>query len=352
MINLINVSKTYHEGEKSIHALQEVNLQIAAGEIFGIIGQSGAGKSTLLRCINLLERPDHGTVSVDNLELTSLSAAELRAARKQIGMIFQHFNLLSSRTVEENIAFPLEVSGWSKAAIRSEVDRLLPLVGLEDRRTHYPAQLSGGQKQRVGIARALATSPKVLLCDEATSALDPETTRSILALLKEINRKLGLTIVLITHEMAVVKEICHRVAVMSDGLVVESGRVLDIFSAPTDPVTQRFVKSVTTATLPDFLTDLPISTQSSPDSCLLLRLTFIGETAIQPVLSRLIKKLDLDATILQGNIDSLQGVPFGNLLVELSGAEHTLKSAVAVLEKNQVKTEVIGYVARNYRAAV
>lgn len=352
MIKLSNVSKTYHEGKHSITALQEANLHISAGEIFGIIGQSGAGKSTLLRCINLLERPDQGQVVVDNVELTSLSASELRQARKQIGMIFQHFNLLSSRTVEENIAFPLEVSGWSKADIKREVDRLLPLVGLEERRKHYPAQLSGGQKQRVGIARALATSPKVLLCDEATSALDPETTRSILTLLKEINHSLGLTIVLITHEMAVAKEICHRVAVMSDGLIVESSSVLEVFSAPVHPVTQSFVKSVNPLELPDFLSGLPISAQAGPDSCLLLRLTFIGESAIQPILSRLIKKLDLDATILQGNIDSLQGTPFGHLLVELQGDEFKLQKAVSVLEKTHIKVEVIGYVARNYRAAV
>ncbi|WP_346354816.1 methionine ABC transporter ATP-binding protein [Azotosporobacter soli] len=352
MITVSNVSKSYHEGAATITALRDIHLQIKPGEIFGIIGQSGAGKSTLLRCLNLLERPDQGSVNIGGTELTTLSAGELRQARKQIGMIFQHFNLLSSRTVEENIAFPLEVSGWTPAEIRREVDRLLPLVGLEDRRTHYPAQLSGGQKQRVGIARALATSPKVLLCDEATSALDPETTHSILGLLKEINQTLGLTIVLITHEMSVVKEICHRVAVMSDGRIVESESVLSIFSAPTHPVTQRFVKSVTSLDLPDFLTHLPISDTASPDSSLLVRLTFIGDNAKQPVLSRLIRRLDLDATILQGTLDSLQGTPFGHLLVELRASESVLESAVSELEKHQVNVEVIGYVARNYRTAI
>ncbi|HHY10498.1 MAG TPA: ATP-binding cassette domain-containing protein, partial [Firmicutes bacterium] len=231
MIRFVGVEKTF-PGKTAVHALKGITLDIPAGEIFGIIGQSGAGKSTLVRCVNMLERPDRGEVWVDGVLMNDLSAKELRRERKKIGMIFQHFNLLNSRTVFANVAFPLEIAGEAKSRIKTKVTDLLDLVGLADKTDVYPNQLSGGQKQRVGIARALATEPKLLLCDEATSALDPETTKSVLQLLQKINNTLGLTIVLITHEMAVIQEICDQVAVLDDGFLHEAGPVVDVFTRP------------------------------------------------------------------------------------------------------------------------
>nr|WP_022734221.1 ATP-binding cassette domain-containing protein [Thalassospira lucentensis] len=243
MIRLSNVQKTYpaRRGNDAHAALRSIDLDIAAGEIVGVIGRSGAGKSTLIRCINLLERPTSGSVIVDGAEVTTLSKRDLPLFRRQLGMVFQHFNLLSSRTVYGNIALPLELAGASKAEIAAAVDPLLPLVGLDDKRDRYPAELSGGQKQRVGIARALSSNPKVLLCDEVTSALDPETTRQILTLLKDINKRLGLTMVVITHEMAVVKALCDRVAVMDRGVIVEEGNVSSIFANPVHATTQSLL---------------------------------------------------------------------------------------------------------------
>ncbi|MBV17206.1 MAG: ABC transporter ATP-binding protein [Thalassospira sp.] len=243
MIRLSNVQKTYpaRRGNDAHAALRGIDLDIAAGEIVGVIGRSGAGKSTLIRCINLLERPTSGSVIVDGAEVTTLSKRDLPLFRRQLGMVFQHFNLLSSRTVYGNIALPLELAGASKAEIAAAVDPLLPLVGLDDKRDRYPAELSGGQKQRVGIARALSSNPKVLLCDEVTSALDPETTRQILTLLKDINKRLGLTMVVITHEMAVVKALCDRVAVMDRGVIVEEGNVSSIFANPVHATTQSLL---------------------------------------------------------------------------------------------------------------
>lgn len=243
MIELTHVSKDFGKGQQEVHAVRDVSLSIDKGEIFGIIGFSGAGKSTLVRCINLLERPTAGTVMVDNKDLTALSARELRQARKKIGMIFQHFNLMPSRTVAGNVAYSMRGSGLSRKETADKVARLLELVGIGDKANAYPSQLSGGQKQRVAIARALANDPNVLLCDEATSALDPQTTRSILYLLKHLNETLGITIVLITHEMAVVKEICSRVAVMEHGSVVEQGDIFSIFISPKQPVTQDFIRT-------------------------------------------------------------------------------------------------------------
>ena len=243
MIRLSNVQKTYpaRRGNDAHAALRGIDLDIAAGEIVGVIGRSGAGKSTLIRCINLLERPTSGSVIVDGAEVTTLSKRDLPLFRRQLGMVFQHFDLLSSRTVYGNIALPLELAGASKAEIAAAVDPLLPLVGLDDKRDRYPAELSGGQKQRVGIARALSSNPKVLLCDEVTSALDPETTRQILTLLKDINKRLGLTMVVITHEMAVVKALCDRVAVMDRGVIVEEGNVSSIFANPVHATTQSLL---------------------------------------------------------------------------------------------------------------
>ena len=243
MIRLSNVQKTYpaRRGSPAHTALHGIDLDIAAGEIVGVIGRSGAGKSTLIRCINLLEVPTAGSVIVDGTDVTKLAKRDLPLFRRQLGMVFQHFNLLSSRTVYDNIALPLELAGASKADIAAAVDPLLPLVGLEDKRDRYPAELSGGQKQRVGIARALSSNPKVVLCDEVTSALDPETTRQILSLLRDINKRLGLTMVVITHEMAVVKQLCDRVAVMDGGVIVEEGKVDAIFANPTHATTQSLL---------------------------------------------------------------------------------------------------------------
>ena len=241
MIELSHISKEFVSGKRTVHAVQDVSLTIDKGEIFGMIGFSGAGKSTLVRCINLLERPTSGKVIVDGQDMLSLSAKELRQARKKIGMIFQHFNLMPSRTVAGNVAYPLRGSGLSKQQITEKVQRLLDLVGIGDKAEAYPKQLSGGQKQRVAIARALANDPNVLLCDEATSALDPQTTKAILQLLKHLNETLGITVVIITHEMAVVKEICHRVAVMEHGKVVESGEVFNIFANPREDITKNFI---------------------------------------------------------------------------------------------------------------
>ena len=249
MIEIVNVTKQY----KDVKAVEDVTLTIQQGEIFGIIGYSGAGKSTLLRCLNMLEAPTAGQIFIDGKETTSLTKREIKKERVKIGMIFQHFHLISSKTVADNVAFSLKAAGKSKSEIKKRVAELLDMVGLSDRAGHYPAQLSGGQKQRVGIARALANEPKVLLCDEATSALDPTTTASILELLQEINQTLGITIVLITHEMAVVQQICHRIAVMENGKVVEAGDVYDLFANPATALTKQFVQTVHSLTLPDRL---------------------------------------------------------------------------------------------------
>lgn len=347
MIKLTNVTKTY-TGKKEVQALKGVSLTVEAGQIYGIIGLSGAGKSTLIRCINLLERPTAGSVVVDGQELTSLSTPALREARKKIGMIFQHFNLLSSRTVYDNIAFPLELEGRSKAEIEQTIAPLLELVGLTDKKHYYPAQLSGGQKQRVGIARALANQPKVLLCDEATSALDPQTTKAILALLQDINRQLGLTIVLITHEMQVIKEICHQVAVIENGLIIEQGNVLEVFTKPQSATAQEFIGSVISADLPpEVWGSLPLAPTPSPGSSTLVRLTFLGESANDPVLTGLVRRFAVEASILFANVHYLQGTPFGILIVSLAGSEGSLRQALAHLEKQDLKAEVIGYVAAN-----
>ena len=294
MIDLRNVEKTYYSNAGNIHALKKTNLHINAGEIFGIIGLSGAGKSTLIRCINMLEVPTGGQVFVDGQELTAMNNQELRKARQNIGMIFQHFNLLASRTVYDNIAFPLEIQGIPQSEIKKRVQPLLELVQLQDRGDYYPSQLSGGQKQRVGIARALASDPKVLLCDEATSALDPQTTKSILDLLKDINKRLNLTIVMITHQMEVVKEVCDRVAVIENGEIIEEGSMIDVFTDPQKPTTKDFVKSINNIELPALLQSSSISEVYAEGSKLIVRLSFIGNSAGDPIVSGMVKKFDVD----------------------------------------------------------
>lgn len=351
MIQLTGITKTYSGTNGGIHALKGVDLQVQAGEIFGIIGKSGAGKSTLIRCINMLERPTTGTVMVDKEDITAMTEQALREMRKKIGMIFQHFNLLSSRTVYENVAFPLELVGKSKGEIAAEVLPLLELVGLTDKKDQYPSQLSGGQKQRVGIARALANKPKVLLCDEATSALDPQTTKSILALIKSISTKLNLTVVLITHEMQVIKEICDHVAVIEDGLIIEQGSVLDIFTKPQSATTREFIRAIINYDLPDILQDTVFSPAPLPDGHLVLRITFLGNTAGEPIIAGIVRRFSVEPNILYGNIDHIQTTPFGTLIVELSGDQHNIENALRYLQAKELGIEVIGYVARNARAA-
>lgn len=343
MIELVNVEKTYYSKAGDIHALKKTTLSIKAGEIFGIIGLSGAGKSTLVRCINMLERPTNGQVFVDGADLTAMSEAQLRKARQSIGMIFQHFNLLTSRTVYQNIAFPLEIQGLSKAEIDKRVRPLLELVQLQDRANYYPSQLSGGQKQRVGIARALASNPKVLLCDEATSALDPQTTKSILELLQDINKKLNLTIVLITHQMEVVKMICDRVAVMENGNIIEEGSMVDMFTNPQHPTTKEFTKSVVNAEIPEMINKLTLTDTYKNGSKLIVRISFIGDSAGEPIVSGMVKHFSVDVSILYGNIDQLKDVPFGTLIIEISGDKEGINNALDYLHQQNLKTEVIGY---------
>jgi len=349
MIEIQNLSKHFQGSKTKTEVLSGVSLSIRQGEIFGIIGRSGAGKSTLVRCINLLERPDSGKVLVDGRDIILLSEAELRQARRKIGMIFQHFNLLSSRTVFDNVAFPLELAGLSKAEIAKTVAPLLDLVGLSDKSTSYPAQLSGGQKQRVGIARALACNPSVLLCDEATSALDPETTKSILALLQDINRKLGLTIVLITHEMPVIKEICHRVAVLDQGKVVEEGSVFDLFTTPKAEITRSFVSDLVDRELPQNLKER-LAQSASVLGNPVLRILFTGPNANDPVISDVVRRFDISLNILQGNVDYIQGAPYGNIVVEAIGEAQVIQAAIDYIRNNNLRVEVLGHVANHDRA--
>ena len=341
MIQLEQVSKTFTASAGDVHAVKDVNLQIEEGEIFGIIGFSGAGKSTLVRCINLLERPTQGRVFVDGEELTAMALKRVRQVRRKLGMIFQHFNLLRSRTVYQNIAFPLKKSSLSKAEKDKKILELLDLVGLSDKRDAYPSQLSGGQKQRVAIARALANDPKVLLCDEATSALDPQTTQSILKLLKQVNEKLGITIVLITHEMAVVKDICDRVAVMERGSVMEEGDTVSVFSHPKEEMTKNFIDTANSLSkIHELIAEGHSLTELNPGDKMVL-LTYSGGNAGEPLISAISSKFGVSANIIYGNIDYLKGKPLGKLVVTLSGEEASMKDAIAYIRSLGVEMEVI-----------
>jgi len=331
-----------------VHALRGVSLHVAPGEVYGVIGRSGAGKSSLVRTINLLNRPTSGTVTVNGVELTALGPEGLRENRHHIGMIFQHFNLLSSRTVYDNVALPLELAGVSRTDIRARVAPLLELVGLGALHDRYPAQISGGQKQRVGIARALANQPKVLLSDEATSALDPETTRSILALLQQINRELGLTVVLITHQMQVIKQVAHRVAVLDAGQVVEEGETLSVFSQPAHEVTRSLLDDVTPRELPPAVLErvralLGARGAGSPDATSLLRLVFAGHGADRPLLSDLVRRYGLDLNIVHGQVDEVQGHPFGTLAVLARGAQEQLQAAIGHLRGAGVQVQEVSH---------
>ena len=340
MIDIQDLSLTYAGPQGPVHALKNINLHIQAGEVFGIIGRSGAGKSSLVRCMNLLNRPGSGKMIVNGRDLLQLSDAQLRQARQEIGMVFQHFNLLSSRTVFDNAALPLELAGVSKAEIAQRITPLLELVGLAHLANRYPAQISSGQKQRVGIARALASNPRVLLSDEATSALDPETTRSILDLLRQVNRELGVTVVLITHQMQVIKQIADRVAVMEAGQVVELGAVLDVFTNPQQAITQSLIDEIVPQELPASVQErVQALTLGLPagQSGQLLRLSYAGDSAYQPVLSHLIRELGLDLSILHGQIDDIQGQTFGSLAVFASGPPAQITAAIAYLQRNGVQ---------------
>ena len=353
MIQLSHIEKTYDSPSGPVKALKGIDLTIERGEIFGIIGLSGAGKSTLIRCINMLERPTAGKVIVDGQDMTVMSEKELRKARKNIGMIFQHFNLLSSATVYDNIAFPLRLSHTPEAEIKKKVLPLLELVGLADKAHQYPSQLSGGQKQRVGIARALASEPKVLLCDEATSALDPQTTRSILELIQDINRKLSLTVVVITHEMQVIKDICDKVAVIDKGVIAEQGTVFDIFTHPQQPITKEFISVLLSNELPAAFRGGEVSKEPLPGAYLLLRLTFIGESADAPVLAGMIRKFpEIEVTMLFGNLDQIKSTPFGRMIIGITGPEAKIQEAIQYLRQQDLKEEVIGYVRRHDTASV
>ena len=341
MILLKNLRKVYRTKDKEVEALKDVTIEIEKGEVYGIIGFSGAGKSTLVRCINFLEKPTSGEVVIDGRNLGELSSKKLREERKKIGMIFQHFNLMKSRTVFENIAYPLKGNGYSKEQINNKVNDLLKLVELEDKANVYPSQLSGGQKQRVGIARALANDPKVLLCDEATSALDPQTTKSILKLLKEVNKKFGITIVVITHEMQVVKEICTRVAVMENGNVAEEGSIFKIFSQPKKDITKSFIESTSLLTNIYDLIKEDSAVVNIKENEKILKLKYLEDSTSEPIISIVSREFNVDTSIIFGNIEIIQDSPLGGLIVIIRGEETQIQRVIAYLKENKVEVEVI-----------
>ena len=345
MIRLTNLSKTFGTGPRAVQALKNVNLHVPRGQIHGVIGLSGAGKSTLIRCVNLLERPTTGTVEVDGQELTGLAGPALNQARHRIGMIFQHFNLLTSRTVFDNVALPLELMGVKGAEIKERVTPLLELVGLADKAKQYPAQLSGGQKQRVAIARALASRPQVLLCDEATSALDPQTTASILELLQDINQKLGLTILLITHEMEVVKTICHRVGLISGGELVEEADVGDFFTSPRTALGRHFLNDFLELEPPRELIDR-LEPQAGEHTHPVVRLAFSGDAVSTPLISRLARECGVDVSILQAKVESIQERTLGLMIAELMGGADDTRRALDYLQAHDLTVEVLGHVQR------
>nr|WP_281253803.1 ATP-binding cassette domain-containing protein [Terribacillus aidingensis] len=331
----MNVTKTFTTGKKTVEALKDVSLRIKKGEIYGVIGFSGAGKSTLIRCTNLLERPTEGEVLIDGVDLTKLKKGQLRKERSKIGMIFQHFNLLSTATVYENVARPLKLSKVPKHEINERVEKYLKIVGLEEKQHVYPAQLSGGQKQRVAIARALAQEPEVLLSDEATSALDPNTTSSILELLLRVNKELGITIFLITHELDVIQRICDRVGVMHQGELVEEGSVIDVFTKPQHPQTKDFVFDDANFKVPDSIKKGLSATGR------IISLTFIGSSSSEPFLAAITKKYEVVPSILAGGIDQLKANSVGKLLIHLQGDTAEVEKAISYLEEREITVEEV-----------
>lgn len=336
LIEILNLSKSFPRAKGSkekVYALKDIHLTVAPGDVYGIIGMSGAGKSTLLRCLTGLEQPTQGSILIEGTDIASLKGKALREVRTKIGMVFQHFNLFSSRTVAENIAYPMEILGLPKEHQEKRIFELLELVGLKGKEHVYPSRLSGGEKQRVGIARALANHPHLLLCDEPTSALDPKTNRSILQLLQSLNQKLGLTIVIITHQLEVVKQICTKLAVLSHGEIVEEGDIIPLFIRPKHTVTKHLLHGE--------LDHLPeqILNERHPDK-MLVRLCFEGGSAKEPLIAQMVRHCNVEANILLGNLDSIQNTIIGNLVVELSGTDEEKKKALAFLEQHQVNCEV------------
>ncbi|EOL43796.1 methionine import ATP-binding protein MetN 1 [Enterococcus phoeniculicola] len=341
MIELTNIDVIFQQKKEKIEAVKNVNLKIDKKDVFGIVGYSGAGKSSLVRVINYLQKPTNGKVVIDNVELGQLSARELRKERKKIGMIFQHFNLMSARTISDNVEFSLKYSGKSKKERKDKVIELLALVGLSDKKDAYPSQLSGGQKQRVAIARALANDPEILLCDEATSALDPKTTLQILDLLRKLNKELGLTIVLITHEMQVVKEICNKVAVMENGRIIEQNDSVSIFSDPRKELTKDFIRTATHVdqALETILNHPTLSQLESNE--LLVEFSYVGDQTSEPLISKLYSQYQVTTNILYGNVEIIQNTPIGSLIVTLKGEAQQRMKAFNYLHSQQVKTRVI-----------
>ena len=333
VIEILNVEKVFKNKKSEVHALRNVSLKVEKGDIFGIVGYSGAGKSTLLRLVNLLEKPTSGSVKVEEREIINLSEKELNILRKNIGMVFQQFNLLESQTVYQNLKIPLIISGTPKNSIDKRIEELLDFVGLKDKKNSSVSKLSGGQKQRIGIARALATHPKILLCDEATSALDPKTTKSILQLLKKINNEFGITILLITHEMEVVKEICNKVAVMQDGEIKEQGNIIEIFTNPQENITKNFISSIINNNIPESLKEeldlnLPV-----------VKLTFLGEKSGQPLISEINKKFDISTKILSASVNELSNTILGVLVVQLEGNPAIINEVEEFIKNRGVKIE-------------
>lgn len=333
MIIFENIKKTYIKNKQQVHALNDINLTVDTGDIYGLIGWSGAGKSSLIRLVNQLEKPTSGTVTVDGVDLNKLDTKAQREHKKKIGMIFQHFNLLESKTVAQNIAIPLVLQGLKRDEIDRRVDAMLSYVDLAGKKLSYPSQLSGGQKQRVGIARALITEPTILLCDEATSALDPQTTLSILKLLKQINSERNITILLVTHEMEVISSICNKVAVMEKGQVIEKGTVLDIFSAPQQETTKKFVSTVINAKIPEAVLDSLVEQEN------IFRLEFLGNSAREPVVNELILKQLVEINILFANMREIGGVVLGSMFIQMNGIETDVEKALAFLQDRGVRVE-------------
>lgn len=341
MIRLEHVSKTFQTKTKEVHAVKDVSLSIESGEIYGIIGFSGAGKSTLVRCINLLEKPNSGAVYLEDQNLLECSDSELRQQRQKIGMIFQHFNLMKSKTIYENIALPLKHLKWSKSDIEKRVNELLDLIDLQERRDSYPSQLSGGQKQRVAIARALANQPKVLLCDEATSALDPQTTQTILDLIKKVNKELGLTVVIITHEMAVVKEVCDHVAVMENGRLVEEGDIVSVFTNPEKEVTKNFINTTNNSRKIYELIEQDHPLVKLKENQVLVHLQYQSNNTAEPVISQVSRKYSVDINLVFANVEIVHDCPIGQIEAIFTGETEDVKQALQFFRDGGVNVEVI-----------
>ncbi|KMT22415.1 methionine ABC transporter ATP-binding protein [Clostridium cylindrosporum] len=336
IIQIKNVSKVFKNKGNTVEALKNVNISVSKGDIFGVIGFSGAGKSTLIRLVNLLEKPTSGEVIVNGKNLARLRASELRSSRKNIGMIFQQFNLLNSKTVYENIALPLILNNTPKEEINKRVYDLLEFVGLRDKANTYPSKLSGGQKQRIGIARALATSPSILLCDEATSALDPKTTQSILSLLKRVNRELGITILIITHEMNVIRDICNKVAVMENGEVIEQGEVLEVFGNPKKETTKNFVQTVINDKVPNSIIK---SIKEDSNYHVVVRLRFIGENSKRALISEVAKNFNVYINILFATVTELQETTLANIIIGLKGELQDVNTAFEYIKNQNIHAE-------------